>query len=106
MFDLKEAIDDERVALAKGAKLEPLGVKYFHVDSKKNKAIDQIARRRAGRIVSIIDPRLTAGDVEGEWRRLIDLAAWEIDKHKHLKPPPEIGAKDVTREVASEAHYG
>ncbi len=29
MFDLKEALDDERVALAKGAKLEPFGVNTF-----------------------------------------------------------------------------
>lgn len=106
LFDLKEALDDERVALARGAKLEPLGVKYFHVESKKNKAIDQISRRRAGRIVSIIDPRLTAGDVEGEWRRPIDLAAWSFDKHKHLKPAPQLGTRDITREVASDQCYG
>lgn len=106
LFDLKEAIDDELVALAKGAKIDPLGVKYFHVESKKNKAIDQLARRRAGRIVSIIDPRLTSGDVEGEWRRPVDLAAWEFDKHKHLRPVPQIVSKDITRDVASEQCYG
>lgn len=106
LFDLKEAIDDERVALAKGAKLDPLGVKYFHVESKKNKAIDQIARRRAGRIVTIIDPQLKSGDVEGEWRRPVDLAAWEFDKHKHLKPLPQIGVKDITREVCGDQVYG
>lgn len=106
LFDLKEAIDDERVALAKGAKPEALGVKYFHVESKKNKAIDQLARRRAGRIVSIIDPRLTSGDVEGEWRRPVDLAAWEFDKHKHLRSAPEVGIRDITRLVASDQSYG
>jgi hypothetical protein len=101
LFDLKEALDDERIAIARGAKVEPLGVKYFHVDSKKNKAIDQIARRRAGRIVSVIAPSMTAGDVEGEWRRPVDLAAWEFDKRRHLKPIPQIGCpRDVTVEAA------
>jgi len=32
-------------ALAKGARLDELGVKYFHLDSKQNQAIDQIADR-------------------------------------------------------------
>lgn len=107
MFDLKDAIDDERVGLAKGAKLEPLGVKYFHVDSKKNKAIDQIARRRAGRIVTIIDPSLKTGDVEGEWRRPVERAIWEFDKHKHLHalPVPEFRRIEVTQQVARRHYY-
>lgn len=106
LFDLKEAIDDERVSLARGARVDPLGVRYFHVDSKKNKAIDQIARQQGGRIATIIDPSLKAGDVEGEWRRPIDLAAWEFDKHKHLQRAPQLGMRDVTREVASEQEDG
>lgn len=106
LFDLKEAIDDERIAILKGSRAEPLGVRYFHVDSKKNKAIDQIARRRAGRIAAIIDPNLTAGDVEGEWRRPVDLAAWEFDKHRHLQAVPQLGAKDITAQVAGSHSYG
>lgn len=106
LFDLKDAIDDERIALANGAKIDPLGVKYFHVDSKKNKAIDQLARRRAGRIATLIDPMLSAGDDKGEWRRPVDLAAWEFDKRRHLRPLPQLGARDITREVTRREKHG
>lgn len=107
MFDLKDAIDDEVVAAAKGTPHEPLGVRYFHVDSKKNKAIDQMARRRAGRVATIIDPSLAAGDVEGAWRRPDERACYEFDKHKHLHALPEIGGlPDVTAKVTRAAGLG
>lgn len=108
MFDLKDAIDDEAFAIRKNEKREPLGIKYFHLDSKKNKAIDQIARRRAGRIATIIDPTLAAGDVEGEWRRPVEKACWEFDKHRHYGPAPQVGIRDITRTVVNErsGEYG
>ncbi len=107
LFDVKEKIDDDLLAVAGGKKVDPIGIKYFHVDSKKNKSIDQIARHRAGRIVTVIDPSLSAGDVEGEWRRPQEKACWEFDKHRHLHLPPDIGLKDITHIVASEkGDYG
>lgn len=107
MFDLKDAIDDEAVTRAKGQPHEPLGVRYFHVDSKKNKSIDQLARRRAGRIATIIDPTLKAGDVEGSWKRPSERACFEFDKHRHLHAAPEVGgAKDVTSIVTARAGIG
>ena len=102
MFDLKEALDDERVALAKGQKVEPLGVRFFHFDSKKNRSIDQVSRRRAGRIAGLINPKNKAGDVEGEWRRPIDRAAWEFDKHRHLHTAPQIGVRDITQQLLAD----
>lgn len=107
LFDLKEAIDDERIALAQGKKVEPLGVRYFHVDSKKNKAIDQLARRRAGRIATVIDPTLAAGDVEGSWKRPSERACWEFDKHRHLHAVPQVGAlQNVTEAVTRRRGIG
>ncbi len=104
LFDVKEAIDDERVALAQGKPIDSLGVRYFQVDSKKNKAIDQIARRRAGRLAALIDPSITAGDVEGSWKRPGDKACWEFDKHKHLHAVPQLGLlQNVTARVAKAA---
>ena len=101
MFDLKEAIDDDSFAAKKGEKREPLGIRYFHLDSRKNQAIDQLARRRAGHIAAIIDPTLRAGDVEGEWRRQQQLACWEFDKRRHLHAVPAVAPslRDVTREI-------
>lgn len=101
MFDVKEAIDDELVAIRKGWKGDGLGCKYFHFSSKENKAIDQVARVRAGRVATLIDPALKSGDVEGEWRRPSDLACWEFDKHRHVAAVPELGVTDVTAKVAS-----
>lgn len=102
MFDVKDAIDDERVAQAKGKRVEPLGIRYFHVDSKRNKSIDQVSRRRAGRIAALIDPSIKAGDVEGSWKRPAERALWEFDKHRHLHAVPTVAPAlvDVTREIA------
>ncbi len=102
MFDLKEAIDDEEIARKRGPVLEALGVRYFHVDSKQNKSIDQVARRRGGRAAALIDPSIKAGDVEGSWRRPVERALWEFDKHRHLHAVPDMGAVDVTREIGRE----
>jgi hypothetical protein len=106
LFDVKDALDDELVAIAKGKKVEPLGLKYFHFESRKNKAIDQVARSSAGRIVTLVDPTLAAGDVEGEWRRPVDLAAWEYDKHRHLRSIPERPTDEITSSICSSHEYG
>ena len=107
MFELKDAIDSEVFDLAKGKRVEPLGCKYFHFKSSDNAAINQAARKRAGRIAAIIDPNSAAGDVEGEWRRPSEFACWEFDKNKHLHVPPVLGLADCTATVASEkGEYG
>lgn len=107
LFDVKEALDDERVAAAQGKPVDPLGVKYFHVDSKRNKAIDQLARRKAGRLAALIDPTIQAGDVEGSWKRPQPRACWEFDKHKHLHalPEPQFQPPDVTARIAQAAGF-
>jgi hypothetical protein len=102
MFDLKEAIDDERIARATGRQFDPLGIRYFSCPSRLNQFIDQEARRRAGRIGGIIDPTIKAGDVEGSWQRPIERACWEFDKHRHLHAEPIIGRSECTAKVASE----
>lgn len=96
LHDLKDAIETERADLADGKAIDPLGVKFFNVESRKNKAIDQIARRRAGRIAALIDPTLRAGDVEGQWLR-DDCLAYRFDKRRNLGPVPREG--DITAEV-------
>lgn len=109
MFDLKEEIDDEQLARAKGKPVEPIGVRYFHFQSKDNKSIDQVARRRAGRIATLIDPSLKTGDVEGSWKRPGDRALWEFDKHRHLQRVPQVAPnlQDITRQVVRDrGEYG
>jgi len=106
MYALKEAINDEAVYRAQGKPIaEPLGVRYFELDPKKNKAIDQAARRKAGRIAGIINPAGMAGDVEGSWERPDERACYEFDKHKHLHalPEPAFRLPEITRRVAEAA---
>lgn len=109
LFDLKDALDDEAVAIAKGAKVEPLGVRHFFCPSSKNQFINQAARRRAGRIAAIIDPTIAAGDERGEWERIKDPAAWEFNRHRHLHAIPDVhpSLPDITAEVCSaRGEYG
>lgn len=105
MFDLVEAVEDEAITNALGKRGESLGVKVFDVDPKKNKSIDQIARRRAGRLATVIDKSLASDDEDdGKWRRSGEKAFWEFDKHRHLHACPEVapGLPDITREVGRE----
>jgi len=108
LFDLKEALDDELVAKARGQKVEALGIKHFFCPSSKNQFIDQAARRKAGRIAVIIDPTIAAGDERGEWERKKENAAWEFNRHRHLHALPEVSAlPDITGEICSDrGEYG
>jgi len=110
LFDLREAINDEQVSRAKGAKVEPLGIKFFGFSSKDNTKIDQPARRRVGRLAAIIDPgQAEADDADAalDWKRPGDKALWEFEKHRHLQAQPQLGARDVTCEVVAErGEYG
>lgn len=108
MYALKEAIDDNLVALRQGKPgVKPIGVRYFELDPKKNQAIDQVARGKAGAIVSIIHPDATAGDVVGSWERPDERACYLFDKHKHLHAVPDVSPSmpDITKRVAEAAGF-
>ena len=102
LYDLKSALDDEIIDLAKGKRVEPLGCKYFHFKSSDNAAVNQAARKRAGRLSKIIDPLSGSGDIEGSWSPPQPLACFEFDKRRHLHVPPAVGVADCTSVVASE----
>jgi hypothetical protein len=109
LFDLKEAIDDEMKSQANRRRREPLGAVYFNFSSKDNTKIDQPARKRVGRLATIIDPTNSSAEGNGEWRRPGDKACWEFDRYRHVHAVPDVapGLRDVTRELVRErAEWG
>ena len=107
MFELKDAIDEELRLKAKIAKPgEPLGAVYFNMSSKDNPFIDQPARKKVGRLAKIIDKNQGEADDSGEWKRPGDKALYEFDKLTHLEGVPQLGATDITRELAEVHEFG
>lgn len=76
-------------AVARG---EQPDARVFRIDWKKNRAIDQGARGRIGRILRRLNPALADADDEGLMRPVGDRALYSFDKLKHaLRPLPDIG---------------
>jgi hypothetical protein len=87
VLDLKEAIDDGRVA----------GCKFFGFSSALNSRIDQDARSRFKSILKALDPRAAEADAEGMWRPIGDAAYPNLKVREHDRS--EIPGDDVTAQV-------
>lgn len=108
LYDLKEAIDDEIKTQAEAHGRAPLGAVYFNFSSKQNTKIDQPARKRVGRLAGIIDPATAEADNDDavDWKRPGERACWEFDKRRHLRPAPQVGLVDCTREILQRHAWG
>lgn len=84
VLELKEAIEEERV----------VGTKFFGFSAAKNQRVDQKARKRFADILSVIDPKSSETDGEGEWRAIGNIAYRAFDRAASVKPTPKLG--DVT----------
>jgi hypothetical protein len=108
LFDVREAIDDEKKLQELALRRKRLGIVFFLMSSKDNKKIDSDARQRVGELAAIIDPTQAEADNDDgvEWRRPGDKACWEFDKHRHLRSEAPVGLADITREILQRHAWG
>lgn len=107
LFDLREAIEDERREQARDLNREPFGALYFNVPAGLNTRIDQPARQRVAKIAVVIDKEQAQADEDegGPWQKPGDRASRDFDKHKHVAAVPELAGgrwRECTAEVASD----
>lgn len=74
----------------------PYPIKFLHVMSAGNEDIDQAAGDQVAQVLTDLDARAAAADVNGLLLPIGERAYFRFRKH-HLRAPPE-GLRDITRE--------
>lgn len=90
ILDLHKKAEEKREAG------EPFPIAFVEMKAAANRHQDNAVADQLTEIITILDPRIAAADIDGRLLRVDQPAYWEYSKQKHVRELPQLG--DITRE--------